>query len=159
MKYTVEEFDRYLNAFEEGNKTLMNNAVALLTSGAIWSELCENISKFRKQSLVRKVLRHVAKTALRGSFEIDGLSVSQKFCEMQDGYPVSFGTNNCWTFWSHRLNAKIEVSFVADQVVYTNTESHRLVEQLSDVTNNSRFTLEGKIDIVHHFEDPRTSIL
>lgn len=52
-----------------------------------------------KKSLTRKVLRYVAKTALKGTFEIDGLSVSCSFCEMLDGDPVSFSSSSSeWSF-------------------------------------------------------------
>lgn len=164
MKYTTKEFDRYLLAFEKGNTIWMNNAVRLVTSRALWSELCEDISDYRKQSLVRKVLRYVAQTALRGTFEIDGLSVSQSFCEMKDGDPVSFGTLRKWSFWSYRLNQTINVEIVSDKDAFSvkvakfYDNNHELLME-TEIWQGCHWTeITGRVDLVQHFEDIRNAI-
>ena len=88
-KITEEEFSKYLNAFAEGNIALIHGAITLVTNDGLYSERLADVPRYMKSSLIRKVLRYVAKTALQGTFEIDGLSVSCSFCEMANGDPVS----------------------------------------------------------------------
>lgn len=161
IKYTTEEFDKYLNSFNEGNVIWMNNAVGLVTSNALWSEVCADISNYRKQSLVRKVLRYVAQTAMRGTFEIDGLSVSAHFCEMRDGDPVSFGSATKWSFWSHRLNKKVFVEITEEEMGFSAYTAHFYDENKTSLMSveiwpGCHWTMAyGRVDLVEYFEDTR----
>lgn len=155
-KYTTEQFSEYLNAFNEGNKILQNSSISFLTSGAIWSDLCSDIPDYMKKSLVRKILRHVAKTALQGTFEIDGLSVSQSFCAMNSGFPESFGTWERWTFHSKRLNKQITITIDTDDMVRYFDEDHILLMHapLREIISAGD-SISIKVDMVQHFEDAR----
>lgn len=153
-RYSVEEFDRYLNSFNENNTALIFGAIRLVTSNGLWSELCSDISDYRKQSLVRKVLRYVAQTALKGTFEIDGLAVSTAFHAMENGYPVSFGTNTEWSFWSKILNQKINVEVDEDDELVTfYDEYHNFLTDVKLWNGCHWTTMSGKVDLVQFFED------
>lgn len=158
MKYTTEQFREMLNSFNENNIVMMNNAVRLVTSNGLWSELCSDISDYHKQSLVRKVLRYVAQTALRGTMEIDGLAQSCAFHEMQNGKPISFGTNEKWSFYSHRLNSKVVVEINGETAKFYN-EDHVLL-MITDIWENCHcYTATGRIDLMHYFDDTRNPIV
>lgn len=88
-KMTVEEFDSYLNSFRENNVPMIHGAIRMVT-GCLCSDYLSEIDGYRKKSLVRKVLRYVAQTAIRGTMEIDGLAISCSFHEMKNGDAVSF---------------------------------------------------------------------
>lgn len=98
-KMTKEEFNKYLNSFAENQISLINAAISLVASAELCSDRLSDIPKYMKSSLTRKVLRYVAKTAIKGTFEIDGLATSCSFCEMLDGDPVSFSSSSSeWSF-------------------------------------------------------------
>ena len=162
MKYTDEDFERFLKAFSNNEVALIHTAVRLVASNGLNSELCEDISSYEKKSLIRKVLRYVAKTALTGTFEIDGLSRSCNFCEMENGDPVSFGKDNEWTFWSHRLNqqVKVKIDFKHRYVKCFYSLSNGCLNYYGfDAWNGLHLTTDtGRMDIVMHFDDPRTDI-
>lgn len=158
MKYTTEQFREMLNAFNENNTVMMNNAVCLVTSRGLWSELCADISDYHKQSLVRKVLRYVAQTALRGTMEIDGLSQSCNFHEMQDGESVSFGTDEKWSFHSHRTNSKVVVEVNGETAKFYN-EDHVLLMETEIWDGCHWYTATGRIDLMHYFDDVRNLLV
>lgn len=162
MKYTNEEFDRFLNAFKNNNVALIHTAVRLVTSDVLHTELCEDISSYKKKSLIRKVLRYIATTALKGTFEIDGLSRSCNFCEMENGNPVSFGKYDEWTFWSRRLNQQVtmKIDFKHRYVKCFYMLSNGCLNYYGfEVWNGLNLNTDtGRMDIVMHFDDPRTDI-
>ena len=158
MKYTTEQFREMLNAFNENNEVLMHNAVRLVTSRGLWSELCADISDYHKQSLVRKVLRYVAQTALKGTMEIDGLAQSCAFNEMQDGEPVSFGTDEKWSFYSHRLNSKVVVEVDGETAKFYN-ENHVLLMVTKIWDGCHWYIATGRIDLMHYFDDTRNPLV
>lgn len=158
MKYTTEQFGEMLNAFNENNTIIMNNAVRLVTSNGLWSELCSDISDYHKQSLVRKVLRYVAQTALKGTMDIDSLSQSCSFHEMQNGEPVSFGTNEKWSFYSHRLNSKVIVKIDGNTAKFY--DENNVLLMITNIWKSChRYTATGRIDLMHYFNDTRNPII
>lgn len=162
MRYTDEDFERLLNAFKNNNVALIHTAVRLVASDVLHSELCKDIDSYKKRSLIRKVLRYVAKTALKGTFEIDGLSRSCNFCEMENGDPVSFGTDDEWTFWSHRLNQQVTVKIDSKRkrIRYLYKLSNGILNTYSvDAWGGLHWYADtGRMDIAMHFDDPRTDI-
>ena len=154
-KYTTKEFDEFLNAFNEGGSEILRHmAVRLVTSNALWSEICSEISNIRKQSLVRKVLRFVAQTALKGTFEVDGLAQSCNFCQMEYGNPVSFGKPCEFTFTSDVTKdlVRVIVTFNTHMVRCYNRFGVKLLE--FKVWNGLHFTTDtGRFDIVQYFEE------
>ncbi len=148
-KYTTEEFDRFLDSFRENNVAVMHSAVRLITSNGLWSELCSEICNYRKQSLVRKVLRYVAETALQGTFEIDGLAQSCAFHDMRNGMPVSFGTNTEWSF-THK-GQKINVEIANDVATFYDTK-HNTLKQVEIPSGCHWCCPTGKIDLIQMFE-------
>lgn len=141
-KMTKEEFSNYINAFAENQISLINSAISLVASADLYSDIMSDIPKYMKASLTRKVLRYVAKTALKGTFEIDGLSVSCSFCEMHDGDPVSFGSTTEWSF-DHK-GELINVINSEENIVYYDKHFKELYHcKISNAT---------KFDIVQTFE-------
>ena len=148
---TKEEFTELLNAFQpEGSTILKHMAVRMVTSNNMYNGYLEDIPDYMKKSLMRKVLRYVAKTAISGTFEIDGLSVSCSFCEMQDGYPVSFGSHTSWSFYSNVLKKTIYVEVKDNKAKYYN--EHYMCLGTMDISNIHSNTISGKVDIVEDFE-------
>lgn len=142
-KMTKEEFSNYINAFAENQISLINAAVSLVANADLCSDRLSDIPKYMKASLTRKVLRYVAKTALKGTFEIDGLSVSCSFCEMLNGEPVSFGSSSSeWSF-DHK-GELINVINSEENIVYYDKHFKELYHcKISNAT---------KFDIVRTFE-------
>lgn len=153
---TNQQFDELLLSFTEGNIPLIHKAITVVTSGLIWT--CEDIPNPHKRSLVRKVLRYVAQTALKGTFEIDSLSVSCNFHEMEYGDPVSFAEWNNWTFFSNRLNKTINVRMDNTTVTYYD-EDHKLLMKVELWPGLHRSRHTGRIDLKLHFEDIRNAVL
>lgn len=162
-KITTEEFDSYLNSFNENNVSMIHSAIRMVTSGAIFLDYTSEISKYRKQLLIRKVLRYVAKTAINGTMEIDGLATSCSFHEMKDGDPVSFGTLTEWSFYSRRLNKTIYVEIDASikstkQIARYYDKQHNLLMEVEIWTGCHFYQIPGRIDLIQHFEDNRNKI-
>lgn len=160
-KMTVEEFDSYLNSFKENNVPMMHGAVRMVTSGAIFLNLTSEISKYRKQSLIRKVLRYVADTALKGTMEIDGLALSCSFHEMKDGDAVSFGNLLEWSFYSHRLKEiiHVEINPKDGKVARYYDSKHNLRMEVSIWRGCHFYQSTGRIDLMHYFDDVRNQLL
>ena len=157
---TVEEFDSYLNSFSENNVPMIHGAIRMVTSGAIFLDLTSEISKYRKQSLIRKVLRYVAQTAIKGTMEIDGLAISCSFHEMKDGEAVSFGKALEWSFYSHRLKETIHVEIDQKGKIaryYDNKHNLRMEVTIWQGCHFCQST--GKIDLMHYFDDIRNSLI
>lgn len=150
-KITEEEFSKYLNAFSEGNTPLIHGAITLVTNDDLYSDRLSDIPRYMKASLIRKVLRYVAQTALKGTFEIDGLSVSCSFCEMSNGDPVSFGSVTEWSFNHKGQLINVTIDSTGDVVYYYDKYSKELWH--CDIPYGCHWTtIVGRIDIVRMFE-------
>lgn len=150
-KMTTEEFSKYLNAFSEGQTPLIHAAIALVASVDLYSDELSDIPRYMKVSLTRKVLRYVAKTALKGTFEIDGLSVSCSFCEMANGNPVSFGSTIEWSFDHNGELINVTIDSKGDVVYYYDKYSEELWH--CDIPYGCHWTtVQGKSEIVQMFE-------
>ena len=125
-KITTEEFSKYLNAFSEGQTPLIHAAITLVTNDDLYSDRLSDIPRYMKSSLIRKVLRYVAKTALKGTFEIDCLSVSCAFCEMANGNPVSFGSTTEWSFNHKGQLINVTIDSTGDSVYFYDKYSEEL---------------------------------
>jgi hypothetical protein len=161
-KMTTEEFDSYLNSFSENNVPMIHGAIRLVTSGALFLDLTSEISKYRKQSLTRKVLRYVAQTALKGTMEIDGLALSCSFHEMKDGDAVSFGDLLKWSFYSHRLKETVFVEIYhkgQEKIAYYYDSRHNLRMEVSIWYGCHFYQSTGRIDLMHYFDDVRNPLL
>lgn len=129
----------------------MLSAIRLVTSGAIVAYYTSEIDIYRKKSLIRKVLRYVAKTSLKGTFEIDGLSVSCAFCEMANGDPVSFGSTTEWSFDHKGELINVTIDSTGDFVYYYNKYSEELWH--CEIPFGCHWTTpEGRVTIVQMFE-------
>lgn len=150
-KVTTEEFSKYLNAFSEGQTTLIHAAITLVTNDDLYSDRFSDIPRYMKASLVRKVLRYVAKTALKGTFEIDGLSMSCAFCEMANGNPVSFGSTIEWSFDHKGELINVTIDSTGDFVYYYDKYSKELWH--CEIPSGCHCTTpEGRVTIVQMFE-------
>ena len=155
---TTQQFEDLLFSFKENNKPLINNAITLVTSGLLWAPMCECIPNSYKKSLVRKVLRYVAQTALKGTFELDSLSVSCSFHEMVAGDPISFADCNNWTFFSDRLNKTIRVRMDNTTATYYD-EDHNLLMKVTLWEGLHKYRSTGRTDLKLYFEDTRNAVL
>lgn len=155
---TKQQFEELLLSFTEGDIPLIHKAITVVTSGLIWTSMCEDIPNPHKRSLVRKVLHYVAQTALKGTFEIDSLSVSCNFHEMEYGDPVSFAEWNNWTFFSNRLNKTINVRMDNTTATYYD-EDHKLLMKVELWPGLHRSRHTGRIDLKLYFEDIRNAVL
>ena len=150
-KITTEEFSKYLNAFSEGQTLLIHAAITLVTNDDLYSDRLSDIPRYMKSSLIRKVLRYVAKTALKGTFEIDGLSVSCAFCEMANGDPVSFGSTTEWSFNHKGQLINVTIDSTGDSVYFYDKYSEELWH--CEIPFGCHWTTAaGRADIVRIFE-------
>ena len=150
-KITTEQFSQYLNAFAEGNASLIHGAITLVTNDDLYSDRLSDVPRYMKASLIRKVLRYVAKIALRGTFEIDGLSVACSFCEMSNGDPVSFGSVTEWSFDYKGELVNVTIDYTEDVVYYYNKRFEELWH--CDIPYGCHWTtIPGRVDIVRMFE-------
>lgn len=88
-KITIEEFNEVLNSFSTENKEIQIKGVQMVTSG-LFSTKFSDIPDYYKKSLIRKVLRCVAKTALTNIEELNNLAYQGAFYEMKNGEQVLF---------------------------------------------------------------------
>lgn len=156
-KMTTEEFDSYLNSFKENNVPMIHSAIRIVT-GCLDSDYLSEIDKYRKKSLIRKVLRYVAQTALKGTMEIDSLALSCAFHEMKDGYAVSFGDPLKWSFFSHRLKETIYVE-IDNEIVRYYDSKHNLKIEVEIWCGCNFYQSTGRSDLMHYFDDVRNSLL
>ena len=167
QKMSQEQFNDILVAFQTGkNNALIHMGVSLVSGNDLHLDYLSEIPEYMKTSLCRKVLRYVAQTALRGTMEIDGLASSCSFCEMENGHPVSFGGFSYWSFWSHRLNKKINVEiliseeecFMPRTAKFYDYEHNLLMEV--ELWLGCHWTLStGRIDLMHYFDDVRNKLI
>lgn len=153
QKMTKEEFDDILIAFQTGkNEALIHMGVRLVAGNDLHLDYLSEIPEYMKTSLCRKVLRYVAKTALSGTFEIDGLASSCNFCEMEDGYAKSFANNVEWSFNHKGKLINVTIDSEGDEVYYYDKYSNEIWH--CEIPYGVHWTqTSGKVDIVRMFED------
>ena len=164
-KMTVDQFNAILIDLEKVKESsLAHTGVRLVTGNNLDLEYLSEIPSYMKTSLCRKVLRYVAKTALRGTLELDGLASSCGFCAMENGDAVSFGSMTKWSFFSNRLNKTIMVEINQDKdsfsarVARFYDEKRNLLMEV-EIWSGCHWTqVTGRIDLVQHFEDTRNSL-
>lgn len=166
-KMTVDQFNAMLIDLEQIKDSPAAHMGVSIVAGysALDMDYMSEIPSYMKASLCRKVLRYVAKTALKGTMEIDGLAYSCGFYAMENGHTVSFGSITKWSFFSRRLNKTITVEINQDE----NSFSAR-VAKFYDENRNLLMEVEpwsgchwtqsiGRIDLISHFDDTRNPLL
>ena len=163
---TVDQFNAILVDLEKGvDSPLSHMGVRLVAGDDLSCDYLSEIPHYAENSLCRKVLRYVAKTALKGTFELDGLASSCGFCAMENGDAVSFGSMTQWSFFSHRLKKTIKVEIVSDEdsfsarVARFYDEKRNLLMEV-EIWPGCHWTLPtGRIDLISHFDDTRNSLM
>ena len=164
-KMTVDQFNTMLIDLESGKDTPhAHMGVRIVAGNSLDLDYLSEIPNYMKASLCRKVLRYVAKTALKGTMEIDGLASSCSFCAMENGDTVSFGSLTEWSFFSHRLKKTITVeisqnedSFSARVVRFYDKERNLLME-VEPWTGCHWTQFTGRIDLTDYFDDIRNPL-
>jgi hypothetical protein len=165
-KMTVDQFNTILIDLESGKDTPhAHMGVRIVAGNSLDLDYLSEIPSYMKASLCRKVLRYVAKTALKGTMEIDGLASSCSFCAMENGHAVSFSSIIKWSFFSHRLNKTITVeinqdedSFSARVAKFYDEDRNLLMEV--ELWQGCHWTQStGRIDLISHFDDTRNPLL
>lgn len=164
-KMSQEQFNQILVALEsDKNQNLAHMGVRLVANNDLNLDYLSEIPNHYKESLCRKVLRYVAKTALKGTFELDGLALGT-FCAMKYGKAVSFGEATKFSFWSNRLNQKVNVEICPDDLSFSSEvarfydENHKLLMEV-EIWTGCHWTLSyGRMDLVNYFDDIRNSLL
>jgi hypothetical protein len=139
--------------------------VRLVSENTLNTDYLSEIPSYMKTSLCRKVLRYVAKTALKGTMEIDGLASSCSFCAMENGHAVSFSSITKWSFFSHRLNKTITVEINQDEdsfsarVAKFYDEDRNLLMEVEPWQGCHWTQSTGRIDLISHFDDTRNPLL
>ena len=165
-KMTVDQFNTMLVDLESGKDTPhAHMGVRIVAGNSLGLDYLSEIPSYMKASLCRKVLRYIAKVALKGTMEIDGLSSSCGFCAMENGHAVSFGSITKWSFFSHRLNKTITVEINQDEdsfsarVAKFYDENRNLLMEV-EPWQGCHWTLStGRIDLISHFDDTRNPLL
>jgi len=151
-KMTIEQFDEILKGLNEGNQVKILQAIGMIAEGTLSSDYLSEIPRYMKASLGRKVLRHIAKVALSGTFEIDGLAASVPFCQMKNGNPVSFASNVEWSFNHKGQLINVTIDSKGDEVYYYDKYSKEIWH--TEIPYGCHWTEPlGKADIVRMFED------
>lgn len=151
-KISEERINEMLNAFTNDDRITCNEVVNCFVSGALWtSEYFSEVPVYKKKSLARKAARYIAQTALKGSFEADGLAQSCSFVEMEDGNPVSFGKASDWSFTSESAG-KVRVLVFKDSVGYYNPNGDTLLK-VSVPYGCDPYNLQGRVELVKLFEE------
>ena len=165
-KMTVDQFNAILVDLEQmKDSSAAHMGVRLVAENCLNLDYLSEISRYAKTSLCRKVLRYVAKTALRGTMEIDGLASSCSFCAMENGDAVSFGSLTEWSFFSYRLKKTIKVEIVSDEdsfsarVVRFYDEKRNLLMEVEPWTGLHWTLSTGRIDLMSYFDDTRNPLL
>lgn len=149
---TVKQFDEILVGLNEGNQPKVIMAISMIAEGTLSSDYLSEIPRYMKASLGRKVLRHIAKVALSGTFEIDGLAASIPFCQMKNGNPVSFSSNIEWSFDHKGELINVIIDFKEHEVYYYDKYFKEIWH--CEIPYGCHWTEpSGKTDIVSMFED------
>jgi hypothetical protein len=165
-KMTVDQFNTILIDLESGKDTPhAHMGVRIVAGNSLDLDYLSEIPSYMKASLCRKVLRYVAKTALKGTMEIDGLASSCSFCAMKNGHAVSFSSITKWSFFSHRLNKTITVEINQDEdsfsarVAKFYDEDRNLLMEVEPWQGCHWTQSTGRIDLISHFDDTRNPLL
>jgi hypothetical protein len=165
-KMTVDQFNTILIDLESGKDTPhAHMGVRIVAGNSLDLDYLSEIPSYMKASLCRKVLRYVAKTALKGTMEIDGLASSCSFCAMENGHAVSFSSITKWSFFSHRLNKTITVEINQDEdsfsarVAKFYDEDRNLLMEVEPWQGCHWTQSTGRIDLISHFDDTRNPLL
>ena len=149
---TIEQFNDILVGLNEGNQAKTLQAIGIIAEGTLGSDYLSEIPRYMKASLGRKVLRHIAKVALSGTFEIDGLAASVPFCQMRNGDPVSFASDFEWSFNHKGEFINVTIDSKKDEVYYYDKYSKEIWH--CEIPYGCHWTEpSGKADIVRMFED------
>ena len=149
---TKERFNEILNAFNTNNESFIHMGIRLVAQDDLNMDYLSEIPHYMKASLCRKALRYVAQTALKGTFEIDGLAYSCSFYEMEHGEPKSFGSNVEWSFDYKGDLINVTIDSNGREVYYYDKYSKEIWH--TEIPFGVHWTqTQGKIDIVSMFED------
>lgn len=150
QKMLMKQFNEILVALESGKDIAKAHmGVRLVAGDDLSCDYLSEIPHYAKSSLCRKVLRYVAKTALKGTFELDGLA-SGTFCAMENGDAVSFGSNVEWSF-DHKGDL-INVMINGKEVYYYDKYFKEIWH--TEIPYGVHWTLSaGRFDLVRMFED------
>lgn len=88
-KMTEEEFNKILNSYNTEDEELQIEGILLVTT-KLNSSYLSDIPNYYKNSLIRKVLRYVAKTAMSDIDKLNKIAYLGAFYEMKDGEQVLF---------------------------------------------------------------------
>lgn len=161
-KMTVDQFNAILIDLEQMKDSPAAHMGVSIVAGytALDMDYMSEIPSYMKASLCRKVLRYVAKTALKGTMEIDGLASSCSFCAMENGHAVSFGSNTEWSFYSHRAHRtiKVEICYDENQAKFYDLDGKLWMEV--ELWQGCHWTIStGRIDLMHYFDDIRNKLI
>jgi len=165
-KMTVDQFNAILVDLEQMKDSPTAHMGVSIVAGytALNIDYMSEIPSYMKASLCRKVLRYVAKTALKGTMEIDGLASSCSFYAMENGHAVSFGSLTEWSFFSHRLKKTITVEINQDEnsfstrVVRFYDKERNLLMEVEPWTGCHWTQSTGRIDLMGYFDDTRNPL-
>lgn len=151
-KMTVDQFNTMLVDLESGKDTPhAHMGVRIVAGNSLDLDYLSEIPSYMKASLCRKVLRYVAKTALKGTMEIDGLASSCSFCAMEDGHAVSFGSNVEWSFNHKGELINVTIDSKGKEVYYYDKYSKELYH--CEIPYGVHWTQStGRIDLIGIFE-------
>lgn len=154
-RISEERINEMLNAFTNGDQITCNEVVNCFVNGVLWtSKYFSEVPMFKKHSLARKAARYIAQTALKGSFEVDGLAASCGFCEMEVGYPKTLGDPKHFTFQSkgNKVTCVLKDKGHEQSAVFMDHNgSIQKVLHLDRIYHTSI----DRIDLVNMFEDSR----
>ena len=152
-KMPKEQFSKILNSFNSGNLAFIHMGVRLVAQNGLNLDYLSEIPDYMKRSLCRKVLRYVAKTALSGTFDIDGLASSCNFCEFENGDSKSFGSNIEWSFNYKGQLINVTIDPNGKEVYYYDKYSKEIWHTDMPPYGLHWMTTPGKVDIIRMFED------
>lgn len=152
-KMTVDQFNAILVDLEQMKDSPAAHMGVSIVAGytALDMDYMSEIPSYMKASLCRKVLRYVAKTALKGTMEIDGLASSCGFCAMENGHAVSFGSNVEWSFNHKGELINVTIDSKGKEVYYYDKYSKELYH--CEIPYGVHWTqVTGRIDLIGIFE-------
>ena len=151
-KMTVDQFNAILIDLESGEDTPRTHmGVRMVSENTLDIDYLSEIPEYMKTSLCRKVLRYVAKTALKGTMEIDGLASSCSFCAMENGHAVSFGSNVEWSFNHKGELINVTIDSKGKKVYYYDKYFKELYH--CEIPYGVHWTqVTGRIDLIGIFE-------
>lgn len=151
-KMLMEQFNEILVALESGEDVAKAHmGVRLVAGDNLSCDYLSEIPHYAKASLCRKVLRYVAKTALKGTFELDGLA-SGTFCAIENGHQVSFASHVEWSFNHKGDLINVAINYDGKSVYYYDKYSREIWH--CEIPYGCHWTQpSGKVDIVRMFED------